>query len=425
MSIKDNHYYKYIINKYLASKGNYNTIFQKNDNPYDFLLFYENMNVYPTFPQPIVLTVKHPGETFEHTIKMDMKKINKYKKMVDNKITEYMSYINKISSYKNKQKIRRYFDYEIRDTLKKLLGKDITNAWVKMYELLVTYQVEFNESNVNTFHICEHPGKFIFAIKDYINKVDKPLEHHFVFQSLNPRFNTEGFRVDKHLLHDKSGILDYGITNTGDITDINNIMHYIKKYQHQKFKLITSDCGLDFGDDFTKQETGLYKIFLSALIVAIGLSSNDSMYVFKFFSLFEEQTIQMIYIASQIFEKVDIVRVMTTKGPSGENYCVCSHLNPNINKEVYINQLLEYMKNTDAILFDQYDSRFIERINDINKVLAIRRITAINQMIFRLLNFTYVTEHPETIDMVQKYVDYYTNYFINYIIKNKKENSFF
>lgn len=417
MSIKDNHYYKYIINKYLASKNNYNTVFQKNDNPYDFLLFYENMNVYPTFPQPIVLTVKNPEESFQQTSNLEMNKINKYKKMVDDKITEYMSYINKISTYKNKKKIRRYFDYEIRDTLKKILGKDITNAWVKMYEILVTYQVDFNEPIVNTFHICEHPGKFIFAVKDYLNKIDKPIEHHFVFQSLNPKFNTEGFRVDKLLLHDKSGTLDYGITNTGDITNIDNIMYYIEKYQNQKFKLITSDCGLDFGDDFTKQETGLYQVFLSALIVAIGLSSGDSMYVFKFFSLFEEQTIQMIYLASQIFEKVDIVRVMTTKGPSGENYCVCSHPNPKINKEEYINQLIDHLKNPNQTIYQQYDPRFIERINDIVKVLAIRRITAINQMIFRLLNFNYVTEHPDTVDMVQKYVDYYTHYFVNYILK--------
>lgn len=433
MDIKASHYYKYILGKYKASYKNYITVFNKNDNPYDFLMMYENLNVYPTFPEPVIVTLKKPGETFEEEdTSLDLDKINKYKNMLDNKIREYASYLSKVIELKNRKKIRRYFDYEIRDALRKKFGTDISNAWIKMYELLVTYEFNFikdkidcsdtshnkdkkNHVIINTFHICEHPGKFIFAIKDYISKQKIPLDHRFVFQSLNPRMDKDAFKVDKRLIIDKKGVLDYGKNNTGDITDMDNILYYINKYSKKKFKLITSDCGQSFKEDFTKQETGLYKIFLSAMIVAIGISSADTVYIFKMFSFNDPKTIHLLYLAAKVFKKVDIVRLMTTKGVSGENYCVCISLNTDIDREKIINKLLLHLKNSDSPLYTKMNSTFVKRVMIAIRLFTIRRIVSYNQMIFRLLNFDFVQQHEQIVDVVKKYVDYYTNYFIDYI----------
>jgi 23S rRNA U2552 (ribose-2'-O)-methylase RlmE/FtsJ len=78
---------------------------------------------------------------------------------------------------------------------------------------------------------------------------------------------------------------------------------------------------------------GCIKFFYGALITAIGISSNGSSYIFKFFSFNDKKTIELLQIASLFYEKVDIVRTLTTKSASGENYCVCLNYNYTGDKE--------------------------------------------------------------------------------------------
>ena len=478
-----NSYDKYIYQKYNVSKNDYKKIFKENDNYYDFLLIYENLNVYPTFPEPILMTLINENEIFNendlaseqgsgaisphiaddpigdservplgtHDDEFNMDTISSFKKLLNEKINEFtMLYGEKkeVNDNLETDKIRRYFDYEIRDILKKKLNKDITNAWIKMYEILVTYEkkndplIKINNTEtedvhkkaqeqyprilqmtnnkiIETFHICEHPGKFIFAVNDYIKKMfvnsKHNFKHSFVFQSLNPKLNIEAFPLDKKLIALENNKLDYGINNTGDITQIDNIQYYIDKYNKHNFKLITSDCGMDFSEDFTKQEEGLFHIFLSALIIAIGLSSNDTVYVFKMFSLLDIKTIQLLYIACKFFSRVDILRLLTTKGFSGEIYCVCRYGNKKINKNEIIEKLFDLINHPNKLIYKKYDKLFIERITKINKLLTVRRILSINQLIFRIVNYNYVNDNKQILKIVKGYVDYYTNYFIDYI----------
>ena len=64
-----------------------------------------------------------------------------------------------------------------------------------MSEILSTYPLIRKNQKIETFHICEHPGKFVFATKDYIKKNIKG-EHSFVFQSLNTDLMPHGFKID-------------------------------------------------------------------------------------------------------------------------------------------------------------------------------------------------------------------------------------
>lgn len=416
-------YHSYIKDKYDKSQQIYMRIFTDADNNDDFLFTYEALNVYPTFPAPIILNLKCKTDSFttdnKHNITFNLDKISHNTSITNSKLKEFATYNDKVVELSGSEKIRRYFDYEIRDTIKQTYKiTHVTNAWVKMYEILIAYPTLLNKvPKIDTFHICEHPGKFVFAIKDYItNNFDdsKKTSHSFIFQSLNPIVSKHGFKVDPTLRRDSTGKLDYGPNQTGDITDPQNIQHYISTYRSDKFQLLTSDCGDDFSDDYIQQEMGLYKVYLGAIITALGVSNPGSNYVFKLFTFSHIKTIELLYIVSMYYEQVDIVRPMTTKGNSSEIYCVCQNLLKSVSQSD-IDKLISYLRGEIPTFVTKFDPVFIDRINKYHELLMMRRVVAINQLIFRMNNYEYATNNPLIREKIKLYVDYYTNYFINYI----------
>jgi 23S rRNA U2552 (ribose-2'-O)-methylase RlmE/FtsJ len=394
-------YYDYIKPKYNDSQNLYK---KKVTDPNDFLYAYETMNVYPTFPVPIVLPLKQKDEKFTHNTSFDMTKINSNDKIIKNKLEEYATYLDKIVDAQNTEKVRRYFDYELRDEIKNKYNLlYVTNAYLKMYEILsMDESLVGTNKEILTMHICEHPGKFIYAVKDFLKK--KNQSHQFVFQSLNTAVRKDGFKLDPALKNDPRGTLDYGKDGTGDITNIDNIKYYIEKYKHNNFSLFTSDCGEDYSDDFTKQEEGLHKIYFSALKITLGISKIGANYVFKMFTFSNLNTIKLLYIASLCYDTVDLVRVMSTKGNSSEIYCICRGFNGH-----HVDENI-----------DQYDKVFIDRIVLYHELLMMRRIVTINQLIFRVINDEYAKNNPTLTKKIKLYVDYYVNYFIQYIGLPKK-----
>lgn len=453
MSVRYNHkeYFNYISNKYTTSKKIYKRTYDDKDDPLTFPVVYESMNVYPIYPVPIIMPLKKKNNKYDFQLvgnsklSMNINILSELSQVLYNKLDEFDKYVEKFKKFKMRDKIRRFFDYEIRDKLNQILDDrpKITNAWVKMYELLSTYRIFENTEDqiLNTFHICEHPGAFIFAIKKYI-KMNIKKKHKFIYQSLKPD-KPNIFRPNKILLDKYPHSLDYGPKNTGDITDNDNIRYYYNKYKNTKFNLITSDCGMDFAEKFKMQENELYKIFLGALITAIGLSTFGSNYIFKLFSFNEKKTIELLYIACMFYERVDLVRTLTTKSGSGEMYCVCLNYNykasensSNINKVQSINdkfdaknkkhlidKLISYMNNDKTFLLNKIDDKFIKRIINNHKLITLRRLTNINMLLFRLFNIEYIDKNPKIKIFVKHFVEYYVKYFISYLgFDNIKEN---
>ncbi len=107
---------------------------------------------------------------------------------------------------------------------------------------------------------------------------------------------------------------------------------------------------------------------------------------------------------------------MTTKGNSGENYCVCLDFNyPETDRGNLIDKLLSYLLDLNSIPCDRFDEKFIDRIGKYHDLLSMRRIVSINYLIFRMLNKLYLKNNDEVVGLVKKYVDYYTQYFLHYI----------
>lgn len=379
----------------------------------DFLSNYSKMIPYSLYPSPIIMPLTNIDSSEFILINKCIDNMEPMIEEHENKITEFMGYKDKIADTYNTEKARRFFDYEIRDAVSAIV-KDtyVTNAWVKMYELLHTYKLFDNDaSKINTFHICEHPGAFIYSIAEYIKR-NTAAEHNFRFQSLKPKKGTGSkiFSTEKGLLSKHSDKLDYA--SDGDITNIDNIKYYIDKYRSKKWDLITSDCGLDCSDDFNKQETVLAPIYGGALITALGIGSKGSNYVYKIFSFHTKYSIELLAISKQYYENVFITRTLTTKSTSGEIYVVCINQKRALTDNEIEDLISKYNKGS---FMDKIPKNMSDDIIKYNDLLTKRRILSINFIIFRYNNIEFVHKNKVILDYVKESVDYYTNFFLRYI----------
>lgn len=416
-------YSDFIVPKFKLSQDTYKLALKDEPDVF-FLAHYENHSIYSIYPRPLIIDLKTKNDTFHKNNPNNSMSINLDDQLEDqmrNKIKEFVSYEQKTKMYRGKEKVRRYFDYEIRDAVSKLVSDSyVTNAWCKMYEILSIYKFFGPEQKIiNTFHICEHPGAFIYALKHYVQKNHPNSKHEFIFQSLKPESNPKIFKTEKKLLETHRDQLDYGADRKGDITNVDNILFYRKKYMNQHYDLITSDCGLDCSDDFNQQETILNPIYFGAFLAAIGLASKGTNYVCKMFSFIENKTIELIYLYCLFFHHVQIVRILTNKSGSAEIYVICQDFMFDKKDPKFVEMfenLIEYYRgyNKSKHLWTGFDTIFVKRIQQSSQLLSMTRIMNLNQLIFRIINYDYAHKHSSVMDYVKMVVNYYTHYYLVY-----------
>jgi len=422
------YYLQYIKEKYTYSKLYYKDELDDSHQSFEYLMKYEGMNVYPAYALPIIMPMPENNKDNKNIFDIiglhnknnlsendNFKQIKKYEFILNKKIKEFAEYSEKFGELHNTDKVRRYFSYELVDKIKEITkSKNITNAYIKMYEMMKTFDFCKNEDNVNIFHICEHPGAFVFGTVDYIKKNYPNKKYDVTIQSLNPSHNKGAFKPYPELNKYK---IDYGKKNTGDITDIDNIKYYIDTYGKNKYNLITSDCGWDCSEDFTKQEIKLMPIYFGTLITTIGLSSEKTDVCLKCFSFNTPKMVELLYLCSLIYEKVYITRLLTDKSGSGEHYIIMSKLKINANdKSKLINLLIQYYKNYHTkTLFESYDDYYLGKIRTYSYLTIIRRITNYNSLIFRINNNKFADVKEDVKEYVKKFVYYYVDYYLKFI----------
>lgn len=437
-------YFEYIKEKYIQSNEIYSKVFNIDEPHEKFLRYVEKMNVYPLFPRAVIMPIKKPENNFKliHKINskfsIDLSELQSFHKLMENKVKEQKG--QEIKEFSDKiykkqteegthaRNIRKYFDYEIRDKVSEFLPHShITNAWCKLYEILTAYDM-FNDlgdiDTIETFHICEHPGAFIYATRDYIDQNIKK-KHKFTFQSLKPGKDKQIFKAEKQLLEEYRGNLDYGKDGTGDITNVENIKYYIEKYHYRPINLITSDCGLDCSKDVLGQERDLLPIFMGALLCALGVANKGCHYVSKIFSFSEFKTIEMLYIGSYFFESAEIIRPLTTRTGSAEVYVMYKNFKFNHDDEEFIDlhgRLMKYYENYDknTNFIDFIDRKFVQRVHRFSLLLYMTRITNSNLLLFRLYNKEYVAHNIEVKVFIKHMADYLADYYVKHVGLDKK-----
>lgn len=415
-------YYKFL---YDNSKQLYNLkINPKEIYSYEFTRILNDLMSTDLFPNGLRIMVESNGYTDLNDFLNQNKhitvtskyssKLNKVKHRVIKKMKEFKQVAHKPEADKlSNQIFYNFTNYDMRDFIEdEMNGEVVTNAWVKMMELLRSTSLTMIKQLdcFKAFHMCELPGAFIAATNHFI-KNHTNLKYEWIAQSLYD-FNNKNMIGDDYGMYDyNKDNYDFGIKKNGNLYDKENVEYYITKYFDTDFFLVTSDCGEELDEYSETKEQQMWKIHWNQFVIGIGL--KNTYYIAKLYSIYTDNVVKLIMLAKVFYNKVFIHRPYTTKITSDEIYLVCAH-KKNYDRNIW-KQLINFNINT--INIDEQMHRNIYRYS---LTLTYRRMLNVNLMIFILNNLETIKQindnYKKSFDV--RYLYDLTKSTRNYVIKN-------
>ncbi len=245
-------------------------------------------------------------KTLIYTFKQPNSKKSQLTKVKENTISEFrirmFTNLNYITLNKENgfyQTLKNIENFKISSIIKNVFYKShkykISQAYLKCYEILRFLNIK---KNITTFHVCEAPGQFILAFRDYCKRMN--IKYDWTAQSLNASM----FNSNNAILGDAYGLIAenpdkwlFGPNSTGDITNIDNVRYYISL---PKCDISTSDCGFQIGVE-TDYENGdvFYKIFSIMIGQYLSLVNTINIGGTCFFKIFMPCTHKGVLILLQ------------------------------------------------------------------------------------------------------------------------------
>ena len=333
-------------------------------------------------------------------------KINN-KGFLDNLIKDFNYYgklfeTRDLSNYKEIKNLTRYFEKTLNKKITRLTnshinGRDISRAWLKMYEILDTFNIIPNKTKINTFHACEAPGNFILAFNHYIKTKTNVKEFNWHAQSYYPNAKI----ADNHeSLGDYYGMIkkykyrwDFGKDGTGDITNTENIEYYHKKYND--LDVISLDCGLNWTVGYVNKESkelGNKILFCQIIFILRILRKNGNGLVkLKVDNVGNPSILSLLCIILTRFENVYYYKPFPNPW-TGEFYIIMkNYINVLTDKEFIIIEKFINNYNSNEELVD---------LNNITNDIKITIFTAIKKLIKR--NIFYIKRNIYYLDTWNK-----------------------
>ena len=301
-------------------------------------------------------------------------KLNKHKETISN-------YKSKWDIYKKNTNLYEYV-YTSNKTLNICNVSPISRSYFKIHEILHDLNILDDLQNISITCIAEAPGGFIENILYNCenNHIDiKNIYGITLKQESSPYWNTK-------ILTNKSIKLLYGLDNTGDICNINNLNDFIDKIKKNTCDLITSDGGIDYSNDYNNQEQDSYRFIYSEILLALCIQKPGGTFILKVFDLFDYKSIQLLYLLYLTYSDIYIHKPHTSRNTNSEKYIVCKNylkkdnivelLKSNYNKELCIYIPVSYIKNINIYNY-MYVSNQIKYIT--NTINNIKNNTKINK----------------------------------------------
>jgi 23S rRNA U2552 (ribose-2'-O)-methylase RlmE/FtsJ len=244
--------------------------------------------------------------------------LNKYKNEIDNidkdVWNKYKSLVNEYEMIFNNKNVKNNVSTYI----------PISRAYFKLWEILTHFDIVDNKASLNLLCIAEGPGGFVEAIYNYRKKNNNNFNKATCITLNSDDRNIPNWTKANHFLkHNPSIKLVYGVDNTGDIYNPENIKFLINKFKHSKANLITADGGFDFSDDYKNQEQNSYQLIICEIVCALGCLKEGGHFVIKIFEIFTHLTVKIIYFLTRFFKSVSINKPLSSRNLNSEKYLIC------------------------------------------------------------------------------------------------------
>jgi len=113
----------------------------------------------------------------------------------------------------------------------------------------------------------------------------------------------------------------WGLDGTGDLLKTGNLEHCVKALSREHVLLVVADGG--FSDDAIPPNLlalYFYRLFLAELLTAASCLSPGGKFVCKLYNTFSDSTAALLFLTTQLFDSVSIVKPISSKATGPERY---------------------------------------------------------------------------------------------------------
>lgn len=283
----------------------------------------------------------HESNTNKYSLK---KYLSKIKSLIDKHIKDW----DNIKKYTNTYEFIHTIIPNQKLSVSKF--KPISRAFFKLIEIYNTHNIFTNNKPVKTFHLAEGPGGFIEATA-YIRNNSK--DTYYGMTLIDNNTNIPNWKKAENILYKyKNIIIENGKDNTGDLYNHENLIHCKNKYKNN-INIITADGGFDFSNDYNNQEISAFRLIFTQVAYAITMQSINGSFILKIFDMFENSTLEILYLLSCFYNKVIVCKPNTSRSANSEKYIVCKNFKYNNTDEIS-NKFINILKIFETLDFNKY-----------------------------------------------------------------------
>ena len=318
------------------------------------------------------------------------KYLNKIKGLIDKHITQW----DNSKKYTNPYEIKHTNIPNTKNSICKI--KPISRAFFKLIEIYNTHHLlPANDLPIRTFHLAEGPGGFIEATT-YLRNNQNDLYYGMTLLE-EKNINVPGWNKVDFLLKKYPNIkLLKGVDQKGDLYNENNLKYVIDNYSNS-MHIITGDGGFDFSADFNKQESTAFRLIFTQVIYALVMQKMGGHFVLKIFDIFEDCTIDILYLLNTFYEKVIVMKPYTSRYANSEKYIICKYFKYDNIRDLHP-KFIGILKFFNGFDFNKYcvhsildvpiQNYYINSINEMNAILG-------HQQIDNILNTIKIITHKD------------------------------
>jgi hypothetical protein len=336
--------------------------------------------------------------------------------------------------YKNPQFNKQWRECDPFKNEKALVAKlgntyNVSNAWLKCYEILIYFKIlpndlsklEYPSDNFVHFDNAAFPGSFIISTHHLVKtQYSWHLKYKWYGSSLlDANKQNANPLEDKYKLYSnykKNWLMNEN--NNGDVLSSRNQLDFYKQLGN-KVDLYTSDLGFDVSSDYNNQEllqapANIGQILTGLLTLRIG-----GCFITKQYTIFEPLTISVMYLVASFFDEFYICKPYSSREANSETYLIGKGFKQVVDiSHPYIKALFNKIENFNTVpIFDakDYPKQYIKTIITASKEIFGKQIAKINEDIKRINGKVDLKDLSESM-----LVKWYSTYKILPITKDKR-----
>ena len=356
------------------------------------------------------------------------KTLHKYLNTLKAQIDERESEWDKFKKYTNPYEFIHTIVPNTRQSI--CTHKPLSRSFFKMIEMthMLNILAALPTDACKSFHLAEGPGGFIEATS-VLRK--NPSDVYYGMTLLeDSNANVPGWRKSKEFLSGNTNvIIEKGIDGRGDLMNPRNLIHCFKNYRGQ-FDLITGDGGFDFTIHYNSQEIVSAPLILCQVSFAVAMQKIGGIFIIKMFDTFTKISLDILYLLSNMYETVYVVKPHTSRYANSEKYIICKHFRlDEKRRQDIINALYKVIVqlNTGELesLFNfELPYYFVNKVEEYNAILGQQQIENISTTLNLIDNNKYDKLEVIKKNNIQKCISWCQNYQMSYNATLQSNNIF-